>query len=196
MSGCILMLDANTLVALLAAGQSRRFGGSKLDADCAGKPLGAWAAHAIEEAKFAARIIVVPEDSPAFAQDLQGWRLVTNYATDHGLTESVRMAAREAQGHARLVIALADMPLIEPSHLRALATADCIAFTAYPDGGYGVPAGFPARAFATLASLKGSAAECDWGEEIVVFHPEKPQSLLDVDTRADLAEVERLVADH
>ena len=40
-------------IALLAAGGARRFGGGKLDADCAGKPLGRWALDAALAARWA-----------------------------------------------------------------------------------------------------------------------------------------------
>lgn len=181
------------MVALLAAGQAKRFGGGKLDAPCAGRPLGAWAARAVEDAKFTSRILIVPEKCPDFAQDLAGWHIITNPTADNDLTASVRLAARAATGHARLVILLADMPLVEASHLRALAASDTIAFTAYPDGKRGVPAGFPARHFATLATLSLSAARFDWDGEVSLLHPRRSDSLIDVDTQDDLAQAERLI---
>lgn len=187
------MPDAGVAVALLAAGRAERFGGGKLDAICAGKPLGSWAAKAIEDAKFAFRIIVVPEVRPTFAKNLRGWRLVTNYAVEDGLAGSVRLAAGAAQGFSRLIIALADMPLVDVAHLRALAAMDDIAFSAYPDGSRGVPAGFPACRFEALARLTHSPAKIDWGEEIAMVRPPALHSLIDVDTPSDLARAQALL---
>lgn len=188
------MTERGVLVALLAAGQATRFGGGKLDADCGGKPLGMWAVEAAEEVQFATRMIVVPGHIPAFANDLKGWRLTLNPAPDEGLAGSVRIAAREARGYARLVVALADMPLIEAAHLRAIANSDTIAFTAYPEGRRGVPAGFPARCFETLADLTGSAAQQDWDENVTLLAPASSAALIDVDTPEDLSRVESLLA--
>lgn len=193
MSGCIRMPEPKVAIALLAAGQAERFGGGKLDALCAGKPLGAWAAQAVEAAKCAFQLVVVPTACPAFAKELKGWSLVTNTAPEEGIAGSIRIAATAAQGFSRLVIALADMPLINTAHLRALAAADGIVFTAYPDGDRGVPAAFPARCFGRLIELKGSAARLDWGEEITLFSPPSPQSLLDVDTADDLTRTQALL---
>lgn len=188
------MPDAGVAVALLAAGRGERFGGGKLDALCAGKPLGAWAAEALRDAKFAHHIVVAPEDCPAFAKNLEGWNIVTNHAAKEGLAGSVRIAAKAARGFSRLVIALADMPLVDAHHLRTLGMAEGIMFTAYPDGRRGVPAGFPARCFEALANVTGSPARFDWGEEIATLRPSSDHCIMDVDTPVDLAKVEALLA--
>lgn len=187
------MPEHGVAIALLAAGRAERFGGGKLDAPCAGKPLGAWAAQAVEATHGSLRLVVVPEVCPAFAEQLDGWRRVVNHEPQEGLAASIRMAATAAQGCSRLVIVLADMPLVEASHLQALTVADGIAFTAYPDGGRGVPAAFPARCFTTLGRLTGSAARFDWDEEVKVMSPTRPESLMDVDRAEDLAAVQALL---
>ncbi|QWC56585.1 NTP transferase domain-containing protein [Erythrobacter sp. 3-20A1M] len=184
------------LMVLLAAGAARRFGGGKLDASVAGRPLGAWAASALQQLPATGRLIVVPPAAPAFVADLAGWDLAVNPAAERGIGGSIAVAARHAATHGfdRMVIALADMPLVPSEHLIALADGDAIAFTRYPDGRPGVPAAFPARCFAALSQLSaGGAAQHDWGEEIELVESPEPEALCDVDVSADLAPVECLL---
>ncbi len=187
------MGDDGAAIALLAAGQGRRFGGAKLDAECAGRPLGSWAARCAEAAGFARRIVVVGDPPPAFVGDLDGWTVVANPDAASGLSSSVRRAAGSAGASTRLVIALADMPLLRPAHLARLRACAGIAFTAYPDGGRGVPAGFPRRCFDRLAQLRTGAAEAEWGEDAALVAPEHAGDLGDVDRPEDLARVALLL---
>ena len=187
---------ADLLTALLAAGAARRFGGGKLDAPVAGRALGTWAATALQRLPASGRLIVVSPDRPAFTGGLEGWDIAINPVPERGIGGSIAVAARHAaaQGFKRMVIALADMPLVQSEHFAALADGDAIAFTRYPDGSPGVPAAFPQRCFATLAELTaGGAAEQDWGEEIALIAPRDGKALCDVDEQGDLPAVERLL---
>ena len=49
---------AEPLVAVLAAGRGTRFGGGKLEAMCAGRPLGRWILDAVVEAGLVRGVIV------------------------------------------------------------------------------------------------------------------------------------------
>ncbi len=183
-------------VALLAAGAARRFGGGKLDSPCAGRPVGARAAAALAEVGGAARLVVVPPAAPAFVDALKGWHRATNPDPDAGLQGSIAVAARFASDHGfdRLVIALADMPLVPAAHFARLVEAEGIAFTRYPDESRGVPAAFPLRCFAALVALpEGGAANHAWGEAITLLDPPHADALCDVDTPEDLAAVEALL---
>ncbi|MCP9222090.1 NTP transferase domain-containing protein [Erythrobacter sp. LQ02-29] len=186
---------ADLLTVLLAAGAARRFGGGKLDAPVAGRPLGTWSAIALQRLPASGRLIVVPPTPPAFVDALEGWDIATNPMPERGIGGSIAIAARHAAayGFERMVVALADMPLVPSDHFAALADGDAIAFTRYPDGSPGVPAAFPQRRFAALAELtSGGAAEQDWGEEIALIAPRDGQALSDVDEQGDLPAVERL----
>lgn len=195
MNDCTHMVDNRTLLAVLAAGRAQRFGGGKLDALCAGRALGEWATGTAEAAGFASRIIVVADDRPAFVSRLKGWMAVPNpNAASEGLASSIQVAARAASGYTRLIVVLADMPLMESAHLKALVETDGVAFTGYPDGSRGVPAAFPARHFEALAAITSGAASANWGEEIKIVSPSSACSLFDVDTPTDLNKAETMLA--
>lgn len=175
-------------IAVLAAGSGARFGGGKLDADLSGKPVGKWVTDTVARTGFARRLIVSAADRPEFAYELQGWEHVINYTATGGLSTSIRAAAQAAGSCERLVLVLGDMPFIEGQHLRSLALVPGIAFTRYPDGSHGVPAGFPARCLARLKELPGNtgASAIDWHEEIKYLSPGSDLSLRDIDTQSDI----------
>ncbi len=151
-------MDDGLLVAVLAAGAGRRFGGGKLDADCAGRPLGAWALAAAERAGLQPGIIVTPPQVPAFAQAAHRWTCVTNPDPGRGLGSSLAIAANHAasSGAGRLLVLLADMPLLEPSMLRELAGGETLAAARHRGGRPGVPAVFAAAHLPLLQSLDGA----------------------------------------
>lgn len=182
------------LVAVLAAGSARRFGGGKLDAPCGGKPLGRWALDAVAAAGLSPGLIVVGPDGAAFA-DGAGWELVPNPRADAGLGTSLALAActaldRDARA---LLVLLADMPLVEPAFLRGLAAATPPAASCYPDGDPGVPALFGHAQLPALAELTGdhgASALLALMDGLTPFVP--PEGCLrDVDRAEDLAEIER-----
>lgn len=168
---------------LLAAGSGSRFGGGKLLAPLAGRPLWNHAADAAARAGFVTRIMVTRDDGPV-APD--GWQRIVNAAPDEGIASSIRAGVAAAGGADRIVLALADMPFVDPAHLRALALADGTVFTAQPDGGRGIPAGFGRAAFAVLSSLTGDrgAGGAAWRDAKVLSAD--LHSLRDIDTSADL----------
>ena len=177
-------------VAVLAAGSGSRFGGGKLDAMLGGKPVGRWVTDAVEAAGARKRFLVCSPTPPEFAAGLQGWTLVRNDHADRGIGTSLHAAAEAAAGSARLVIALADMPLVPASHLSALAQRDGVVFTRYPNGKPGVPAAFPRSAFARLLSLppgKGAAAVA-WDGDPAMLDCD-PAFLSDVDRPDDLKRI-------
>lgn len=182
------------LVAVLAAGSARRFGGGKLNAACAGKPLGRWALDAVAEAHLPAGLIVTGPDGAAFANGA-GWELLPNPHAERGLGTSLSLAARiglEREARALLVL-LADMPLIDPAFLAELAAATPPAAACYPDGDPGVPALFGQAQFSALAALTGdhgASALLALMDGLATLAP--PAGMLrDVDRPEDLAEAER-----
>jgi molybdenum cofactor cytidylyltransferase len=189
------MVDRSTAVAMLAAGIGSRFGGGKLDADLGGKPVGRWAADAADTVGFAKRIIVTPQTPPSFFGELEGWERIINANPDRGMAGSIRAAAIAAAGHKRLVIILADMPLIEADHLNRLADSNRVAFTLYADGSKGVPAAFPAATFGSLAGLPDnhSPAALDWDTGVDGLEPRSANALRDIDTAADIAFIRSIV---
>ena len=189
------MADSGTAIALLAAGMGRRFGGGKLDQDLGGKPLGCWAADAAHAAGFARQIIITAPTPPSFVGQLAGWDRIVNPEFETGMASSIRAASIAAARHSRLVIMLADMPLIEVDHLYRLAQSNGVAFTLYPDRQKGVPAGFPEGTFGVLASMPDglSPAKLNWAYDVDAIEPRSAVSLFDIDTKADLAAARSMI---
>lgn len=177
------------LVAVLAAGRATRFGGGKLEAPCAGKPLGRWAMEAIEAAGLGQGFVVTGPAGVSFAP---GWHALVNPAPDHGLSASLAIAARAARySHAdALMVVLADMPLVTADYLRSLTAAPAPAATRHLDGRPGAPALLNRPLIEQAAALTGDRGAGPLLSNANLLDP--PSGMLrDVDTPADLAEVER-----
>ena len=181
------------LIAVLAAGRGTRFGGGKMEANCAGKPLGRWVLDAVERAGLRPGIVVTGPEGVGFAQ---GWTQVVNANPDSGLGSSLALAASMALSSRRkaLLVLLADMPLISPAYLREMANGPAPMATRYPDGHPGVPALLGKPLIVRAAKLAGDrGAGPLLGQARLLDAP--PDGLRDVDTPQDLAEVERILAD-
>ncbi len=176
---------------MLAAGLGSRFGGGKLEAICAGKPLGRWALDAVEAAGLEPGLIVTGPEGVSFAG---GWTPVINPMPEAGLGPSLALAARLALtgGRKALLVLLADMPLMTPVYLRELAAAPAPAATRQFDGRAGVPALLSRALLTRAAKLTGErGAGPLLGRAKLLDAP--PGTLRDVDTVEDLAEVERML---
>lgn len=183
-----MVAESAPLVAILAAGGAKRFGGGKLDADCAGKAVGQWALDAVAAAGFAPGVIVVGAVAPQFALT-SGWRLLVNPDASQGLGTSLSLAARHAMEAGRpLLVLLGDMPLVSPAHLAKLTESGALSATAYPGGRLGVPAFFPPAQLEKLARTSGDTGAgpllAGRGDAAAIGPPE--HMLLDVDTPQDL----------
>ena len=184
---------ADLLVAVLMAGLGTRFGGDKLDAPCAGRPLGAWALGMAQGLGAPVLAVVGPKAPPWLPADLPR---VINPVPEAGLGGSVALAAQaaSARGAGALLTVLGDMPLVSRGTLDRLVelTAEHgMAATRYPDGRRGVPAGFRSVHFANLAALQGEAG----ARELLRACPAEalvgpdPDELSDVDCPGDLGPV-------
>lgn len=185
-------------IAILAAGRARRFGGGKLDAELAGKPLGRWALDAARGVEHERLAVVATDPAPLFAR-AAGCELLINRRADQGLGTSVAVAARWAaeSGSDALLILLADMPLVSLTTLDKLSEfAGTPAAVAYPGGRPGVPACFPAVLFPALERLTGDAGAAQvlhgLPEVRIVETPES--ELCDVDRPEALADIARQLA--
>jgi len=183
---------AEPAVAVLAAGLGRRFGGGKLEAECASKPLGRWVIEAVEAAGLGPGTIVTGPEGANFAA---GWTVLVNPRPDEGLGSSLAIAARAAvDGEAEaLLVLLADMPLVSAGYLRDLAATPAPAATRQGDGRPGVPALLDRSLLNLAARLTGDrgAGPLLQGARLL----DAPAGMLrDVDTPDDLAEVKRALA--
>jgi molybdenum cofactor cytidylyltransferase len=179
------------MVAVLAAGLGSRFGGDKLEAICAGKPLGRWVIEAVEAAGLGPGTIVTGPEWVTFAG---GWTRAVNPGPEAGLASSLALAAQLVpSGKEALLVLLADMPLVTPEYLRELAARTAPAATRYPEGDAGVPALLDRKLIAKAVRLTGDRGAGPLLRGARLLDP-PPGMLRDVDTPEDLAEVERVLA--
>lgn len=183
-------------IAILAAGGATRFGGGKLDAVLASKPLGQWALDAAQAVQHERLAVVVGEPVPNFAR-ASGCELLVNLRAEEGLGSSAALAARWAAGCGALLLTLADMPLVIPETLRRLAASEGPAAVAYPGGKPGAPACFPAALFPALEGLGDDtgAAQVLRGLANVTLVETSAEELRDVDRPQDLVELGALLSD-
>ncbi len=182
-------IDPDIGIILLAAGRGKRFGQDKLQQTYRGRPLWTFAAEAAENAGFAKRYLVRGPHSPAYLR--AGWCEVVNPGADEGMGTSIAAGVAAAQTCTRLVVTLADMPLVDPAHLVRLAVGNGTVFTCYANGKSGSPAAFPAIAFSQLRSLAGDAgAKTLPLENVTAIKPHDMGSLRDVDTAQDLLDLD------
>src|SRR3990167_9285242 len=108
-------------IALLAAGEARRFGGGKLDADLRGKRLGRHSLDAALALDQGPVLVVIGDPAPAFAREAGDVELLVNRNAAEGLDTSVALAARHAagQGAQALLLLAADMPRASQATLRS-----------------------------------------------------------------------------
>lgn len=185
-------------IAILAAGSARRFGGGKLDAELAGKPLGRWVLDAARELEAERLALVVGDPAPEFVH-AEGCEVLVNRRAEEGLGTSAALAGKWAaeSGCDALLILLADMPLVSPDTLRELAKlAGTPAAVVYPGGRPGAPACFPAALYPALEQLTGDAgaAQVLRGLPDVTLIETFESELRDVDRPEDLADIARQLA--
>jgi molybdenum cofactor cytidylyltransferase len=151
----------NTVLVLLAAGRSERWGqiDSKLEEVFLGHPLGLHVAVALEDMPFRERIAVTGRARLDFAR--HRFRTVATDEPEGSMAHSVRVgvAAAREQGADAVLIALADMPRITAAHIYRLfdATGGADTVVASSDGCDPCPpAIFGRDRFEFLMELRGA----------------------------------------
>lgn len=139
---------------LLAAGRGTRFGGGKLAAKLGGKAVAVHAAERLGALPFAHKFAVVNEQTP----DLPGFErlAITPMDAPQSRSLAIAVAAAKAAGARGVMVALADMPLVPESHVRALVKAFDGDRVASRNGAVIMPpALFGAQHFDALMALDG-----------------------------------------
>ena len=143
---------------LLAGGRGERFGGAKLAALLAGKPVARHAADCLRAMPFAAYIAVIGPETPP----LPGFTtiLLDPPGAPQSRSMALGIAAAQACGATAALVALADMPLVPRRHFEAmLAQFDGDRLTSHssgtPTGTAMPPAMFGAQHFTALTALSG-----------------------------------------
>jgi molybdenum cofactor cytidylyltransferase len=184
------MQAKDVAIVLLAAGNARRFGADKLMADFDGAPLGARVAHELASVAAAAHFAVCQPDAVIAAHYARlGFDIVDNPNPGIGLSGSLHLAVEAAlrTDAQALLIALADMPFVQATHVEALIAACTDNVVASFDGNKSMPpAIFPRSHWPDLLATAGDA-----GARHILAGAEKraaPSGMLrDIDTPHDLA---------
>lgn len=184
------------MLALLAAGQSRRFGDSdKLSALLGEKMLGLHAAETVANMPFARKLVIgSPKHDCAAQWSALGYRIIANEDAALGQATSVRLAAAHAieTGATALCIMLADMPFVTRDHVGRLIAAfeqsGSTRTVASARGGQPMPpAIFAADVLPSLITLEGdSGARRLLADARLIAGDD--HLLIDIDTEEDLAQ--------
>ena len=183
-------------VAVLAAGQSRRFSDAdKLSQDLGGTMLGTHITRTLGALAFAQKLVINAASEHPCANEWRGsgFSIILNPRPSDGLGSSVAYAARAAMETATdaLLICLADMPFVPASHIEKLIEA----FAGAPEADVVAshngrsslpPAIFGAAQFADLAELSGEAGAKQLIARAKVVSI-SPDLAFDIDTHEALA---------
>jgi molybdenum cofactor cytidylyltransferase len=185
---------------LLAAGAGRRFGGGKLLHPLPdGTPIGV-AAWRNLQAALPDSLVVVRMGDEALRQrfSADGARVLVCEDAHAGMAHSLSHAIRTTAGASGWVIALGDMPKVEPKTIRTLAQRLLGgARIVLPNwhGERGHPVGFAARYRDELLALAGDRGARvlleRHADDVEALELEDPGVLLDVDEVKDLKSVNR-----
>jgi CTP:molybdopterin cytidylyltransferase MocA len=181
---------------VLAAGEGRRFGGTKQLATVEGKPLAQHAIDTLAEADVDELLVVTGHDADAVEQTLtlpDGGRFVRNPAFRDGQATSLAAAFHEVDDDSEAtVVLMADQPGITARDVRALierfrATRTQIVRLRFTEGPGA--ALLSREIYAEAGPLHGDvgarvliASHPEWVEDVAIARPAPS----DIDTRADL----------
>ena len=152
-------IERRIVTVVLAAGQSRRFGGSsKQLVEIDGEAMVGRTVRVV--GGLAPAVLVAGHDAERVMQAARAPFAVVNERYEHGIGTSIAAAVRALGGSAdALLLCLADQPWVSADHYRALVAAwegvsGRIVASNYRDT-LGVPALFDRAAFRALAALEG-----------------------------------------
>jgi molybdenum cofactor cytidylyltransferase len=185
------MAYANIAVALLAAGQGKRFGGDKLTADLGDVPVGLMAARTVSGLGFGAMFAVCRDEALAPALTELGYQTLHNDQPGLGQSHSLHLAVRAAEQTPAqaLLVCLADMPFVSAAHISDIVTkmTEYDGIIASQNGDQAMPpALFPRNCWPVVLNTKGdSGARSLLVGALHIQAP--PETLIDIDTVQDLA---------
>ena len=191
-------------IIMLASGLSKRFGHeNKLLSAFRGKPVCSHSATLGNTMPKDKRIAIVPSSSPALFDlyQSQDWTVIQNAEPHRGQSHSLILGIQAAQklNVGAVIICLADMPLIDETHLDLLrkASFQSDAVMSQSEGVLLPPAAFASSKFEELLELKGDAGAkkvfLNSRSKAVIDLP--IDKAMDVDTSADLMALNKTGAD-
>jgi len=183
--------------AILAAGESKRFQGSKLTAPLWDRPMVRHVAESAVKAGLADILVVVGYDAGAVRASLDGipgLRFVENARWEEGMGASIRAVALEASEFDGLLLLLGDQPFMGTTLIQRVLEEyrSCTAPLCFPmfDGRPGHPVLLRRELYSELRRLAGDRGARD----VVKINADRARtfplvdagSQMDVDTRDDL----------
>jgi molybdenum cofactor cytidylyltransferase len=203
---------ASTSVVVLAAGSGSRFGGRKLLAPLAGRPLLQRAIDAAcgSRALLCALVLGADANDILDCVDTRRCAIVRNEDWREGIAASVRAGSRFAAESDSCIFMLGDQPFVSSDDIDALlqcsadlCSADLCSADLYgrpsivalrAGGTWGAPVLFPRRDFAALARLRGDAGAKGYAEtqpkRLRFVTAQDPRAFRDVDSPSDLRDLE------
>jgi molybdenum cofactor cytidylyltransferase len=194
-------------VVVLAAGSGSRFGGRKLLAPLAGRPLLQRAIDAAcgSRALLCALVLGADANDILDCVDSRRCAIVRNEDWREGIAASVRAGLRLAAESDLCIFMLGDQPFVSSDDIDALlqCSADLCSADLYgrpsivalrAGGTWGAPVLFPRRDFAALARLRGDAGAKRYAEtqpkRLRFVTAKDPRAFRDVDSPSDLRDLE------
>ncbi len=193
--GPVTSVSGSIVLAVMAAGESRRLGTPKQLLPYQGRPLLEVMTSVACAAPVARVAVVLGARAPEIATCLSVLKVdvLVNDAWQVGMATSVRYATTWAlaQDASALLLMTGDQPHLDTAHLRALVAAHRLSgwpVASVYEGVRGVPALFPRALFPKLLELRGDkgAAVLLRGSAAVAEVP-WPAGAFDVDEKSDLA---------
>ncbi|MTV49179.1 putative selenium-dependent hydroxylase accessory protein YqeC [Heliobacillus mobilis] len=177
--GKVTKQDISIVAVVLAAGRASRFGGGKLRASLAGRPLLAWTLRLVNSIPFSSRLVVTGADSDV--EELAkkyGHTVVMNQDWQKGMGTSLATAIQALQSSGNeanidgVLFFLGDMPLIRRKTVSYLlqqirSTKPDIAYPTFR-GKKGHPVYFHRQCFPALFSLAGD----EGGRQLMAQFPD------------------------
>lgn len=117
---------ADIAVAVLAAGQGKRFGSNKLMADLDGRPVGLHVSEMLGKLSFGWCFSVCSRGAALLQHfSAAGFETIENSAPEKGQSHSLHLAveAARATNATALLLVLADMPFVSAAHIEKLMGA-------------------------------------------------------------------------
>ena len=183
--------------AILAAGDSSRFGGAnKLLAKFRGRPLLQHAVDAARASNAVACLLIVGDDAEAIENGIETRRcaIVHHAGWSEGIASSIRCAIATRGDDDACIFLVGDEPFVGAGDINALIAEHemhpkaIVALRARKT--WGTPALFPNSDYAGLLRLKGDRGAKGYAERrarrLRFVSASHPQAFSDVDTRADL----------
>ena len=186
-------------VALLAAGEAKRFGSDKLSEKFQGIPLYRHALEKLEAFSGLSRVVVTAREALAEEAQRLGIHIVENRQPEQGISHSVSLALQELLSQnpdlEGVLFLVCDQPGIQTATIQKILNEGCLHKNSIVCAGYdgmrGNPVLWGSTYFQELMHLTGDTG----GRQLMKQYEEKirsvecaPEELKDIDRREDMTE--------